>query len=361
MRRLSVCRCSLALLAAFSGCKQSPKPSVAAVVNSYNISNEELDKYYKSQAQGSSEKPDEEQATIMRLNLLRELIDNQIMLQRAERLGLMAVDSDVDAKLTELKSPYTQEEFDKQLKARGMSLEDVRTEIRRSLSIQKLFNKEITSKISISDAEVRAFYDANKPNFNLAEPQVHLGQIVVTSTPDPQVRNLRNDKAGTDEEARKKIQMIEGRLKTGEDFSMLAQNYSEDPNTAPNGGDLGFVPQSALDKADLDLRRVVALLHPGETSGPVRSVGPCQVGEGTGRERMSVMCATYRIIKMYSREPAGQREFSDPRVQQTIRETLLNRKDQLLKAAYYEVARNEAKVVNYLAQTVVEQAGKPRK
>ena len=352
--------CLLVLSTAFSACKKARNQNVAAVVNNYNITYDELEKYYRSQMQGSSEKPDEEQATMMKLNLLRELVYNQIMLQRAERLGLMAVDSEVDSKLTELKAPYTQEEFDKQLKSRGMTLEEMKTEIRRSLSIQKLFNKEITSKISSTDAELRAFYDTNKASFNLAEPQVHLAQILVTSIPDPQVRNLRNDKANNEEEARKKMQMLETRLKNGEDFSMLAQNYSEDPNTAPNGGDLGFVPQSALDKADLELRRVVALLHPGEMSAVVRTVGPCAIGEGT-RERMSVICSTYRVIKMYSREPAGQREFSDPRVQQTIRETLQNRKDQLLKAAYYEVARNEAQVVNYLSQNIVAEAGKTKK
>jgi len=59
-----------------------------------------------------------------------------------------------------------------------------------------------------------------------------------------------------------------------------------------------------------------------------------------------------------SREPAGQRELNDPRVQQNIRETLINRKDQLLKAAYYEVARNEAKVVNYFAEKISRNYGK---
>jgi peptidyl-prolyl cis-trans isomerase SurA len=53
-----------------------------------------------------------------------------------------------------------------------------------------------------------------------------------------------------------------------------------------------------------------------------------------------------------TREPAGQRVLDDPAVQQTIRTTLLNRKDQLLKAAYYEVARDEAKVTNYLASSI---------
>src|SRR5258708_3459451 len=80
------------------------------------------------------------------------------------------------------------------------------------------------------------------------EPEVHVAQILVTPFPDPNVRNLKNDKAQTDEQARKKILMIDQRLKQGEDFAMLAQSYSEDSNTAPNGGDLGFVQQSALEK-----------------------------------------------------------------------------------------------------------------
>jgi peptidyl-prolyl cis-trans isomerase SurA len=62
----------------------------------------------------------------------------------------------------------------------------------------------------------------------------------------------------------------------------------------------------------------------------------------------------YRILKVISKEPAGQRDQNDPRVQQTIRETLLNREDTLFKAAYYEIARNESKVVNHYATSLVE-------
>jgi peptidyl-prolyl cis-trans isomerase SurA len=65
----------------------------------------------------------------------------------------------------------------------------------------------------------------------------------------------------------------------------------------------------------------------------------------------------YRILKLISREPAGQRDLTDPRVQQTIRDGLLGRKDQLLKNAYYESARNEAKIVNYFAARVLESKG----
>jgi peptidyl-prolyl cis-trans isomerase SurA len=341
-RLLQICCASACVLLSF-GCKKTPPVNVAATVNNRVITFVELEKTFQSQFTGSADSTSEDQMMSQKLELLRNLIDNEIMLQRAEKMGLMAVDADVDAKFNELKAPYTREEFEKQLQNRKMTAEDLKGQLRRDLSIQKLFNKEITSHIAIGDADVSTFYNNNRSSFNLAEPQVHLAQIVVTPAPDQNARNLKSDKARNPDEARRKIQIIETRLRAGEDFGMLAQNYSEDPNTAPNGGDLGFVPQSAFEKTSIELRKVIMGMKPGEVSPVLPSA------DG------------FRILKMISKEPSGQRELSDPRVQQTIRETLLNRKDQLLKAAYYEAARNEAKVVNYFARDIVETAGKSPK
>lgn len=317
------------------GCNRSAPANVAAMVNGRAITYAELDKQFQSQFGPPSDQKNDDQTMIQRLEVLRTLIDNEIMLQRAEKAGLMAVDADVDSKFTELKAPYTAEEFQKQLDARKMSVEDLKAQLRRDLSVQKLFNKEITSKIVITDQDIGDFYNANKGSFNLAEPQIHMAQILVTPGPDPNVRNLKNDKAQDDQQAQKKIQGLLARVKMGEDFGMLAQNYSEDTNSAQQGGDMGFIPESAFDKANADLRKVVNSLHPGETTQVLRTA------EG------------YRILKLITREPAGQRDLGDPKVQQTIRETLINRKDQLLRAAYYETARNEAKVENYLASRIV--------
>ena len=321
-------------------CKRAASDNVAATVNGRVVTFADLDKQFQSQFMSSGDRPSDDQMLIQKLEVLRTLVDNQIMLQRAEKLGLMATDADVDAKLTELKSPFTQEEFQRQLAARKMSLDDLKAQLRQDLSIQKLFNKEITSHISITDKDVTEFYQANKPSFNFPEPQVHMAQILVTSTPDPSVRNLKNDKAQNEEQAKKKIEAIVARLKQGEDFATVAQNFSEDPNSAQNGGDLGFVPESALEKANAELRKAVMAMSPGQVTPIIRTA------EG------------YRVLKVISKEPAGQRELADPRVQQSIRETLLNRKDQLLRAAYYEVARNEAKVTNYFAQSVSQNRDK---
>ena len=68
----------------------------------------------------------------------------------------------------------------------------------------------------------------------------------------------------------------------------------------------------------------------------------------------------FRIVKLLAKDPAGQQEFSDPRVQQAIRSELRDRREQLLKAAYYEVLRNQAKVENFYAQKVIDGNGAVR-
>lgn len=321
---------------ALGSCRKTAQEGVAASVNDRPITYAELDKQFQAQFVNSGDRPTDDQATLQKLDVLRSLIDKQILLQQAEKLSLIAPDADVDAKLNEMRALYTQEQFQKLLAQRKMTQDELKQQIRDNLSIERVLNREITAKINVSDKDVTDFYNTNKASFNRLEPQMHLAQIIVTAAPDPNVRNLKNDKAQNDEQARQKIQMLSQRLQAGEDFAMLAQSYSEDPQSAPNGGDLGFVAESLLEKASPDLRKMIVSMLPGQISGPLRSQD------------------AYRIFKLIAKEPAGQRDLNDPQVQQDVRELLRNRKDQLFKNAYYEVARNEAKIVNYFAQGIVK-------
>ena len=324
-----------ALAVTLGGCKHGISPDVAATVNGRPITYAEVNALLARQVPRAQLKPGDDETKALKLEMLRTLIDAEIMLQKAEKEGLFASDSDVDAKFNELKAPYTKEEFARQLTAQHLTESELRAELRRDLSINKLLNKEIGSHISITDADVAQFYDANRANFNLVEPQIHLAQILVTPTADPNVHNLKNDKAQNDDQARTKIEMLENRLKQGEDFGALAQSYSEDPEFASNGGDMGAIPQSSLDKANPELRRLILDMTPGQISNVIHTP------EG------------YRILKVISKEPAGQRELNDPRVQETIRMQLFNKKDQLLRAAFYEDSRAQAKVVNYYAAAIL--------
>src|SRR3954452_17646901 len=107
----AACVCALAL----AGCKTSPPANVAATVNSQPITYADIDKQFQLQFVDAQTRPADDQMTIQKMEILRSLIDNEIMLQRAVKLSLMATDADVDAKFAELKSGYTEQEFQKQL------------------------------------------------------------------------------------------------------------------------------------------------------------------------------------------------------------------------------------------------------
>ena len=332
------------VLAVSIGCASKPgSDEVAAVVGGRKIYRADIEKYYQNQTSGSDQQPVGEQATSLRLSILRELIDNEILMRRAEKLGLLATDEDVERKLNEIRSPYTKEEFDARLKEKKITLEDFKRDLRRSLTVDKVINKEVTSKINVSDQDIANYYSAHKSEFNLIEPQYHLAQIVVTTSPNPQVHNLKNDKAQNEADARKKIQMIINRLDSGDDFATLAMNYSEDTDTSSNGGDLGFTPESSLRNTDPTTRDTVTKLKPGQYSPVIPVTNPA-----------SKQLFGFRIVKLVAKEPAGQRELGDPRVQQAVRTQLRDRREQLLKAAYYEVLRDQAKVENFYAQKILD-------
>jgi len=332
----------LAALGVAAACKKQgpPAPDVWAVVNGEAVKRDEVEKYYRSRVTRETQEPSQEEALSLKLNILDELINNEILLERAKKLSLEASDGEVEDKFTEFKSPYTEDEFQRQMKDRGFTVDDLKRDLRRQLSIQKLINKEVVAKVTITDQDVTDFYNQNRSQFNVAEPQYRIAQIVVTPRKDPLLRNRKNDDATTEAEARHKCATLLERLAGGADFATLAMDYSEDPTTATTGGDLGYVPESALSQSDPALKKVVLALKPGQTSGVI------------------ALRDSYRILRLIAREAPGQRDLADPQVQQTIRDTLRNRKEQLIRAAYLATARDEARVTNYLARQVLESAGK---
>ena len=330
------------ILGVVGGCKVPERHAadVWAVVNGTEIKRDEVEKYYKSQINPEAQEPSQEEALSLKLNVVEQLINNEILLERAKKLNLEASDGEVEDKFTELKSPFTEEEFQRQLKARGMSVDDLKRDLRRQLSIQKLLNREVAAKVTLTDEDVLDFYNTNRNQFNVAEPQYRISQIVITPYKDAQIRNRKNDDATNPAEAERKAKMLMDKLNSGADFAQLAMDYSEDMNTAANGGDLGYIQESSLNKSDPILKKTVLGLKPGQVSQPI------------------VLKDSTRILKLVAREAAGLRGVNDPQVQQTIRDTLRNRKEQLLRSAYLAVARDEAHVTNYLAQQVIEAAGK---
>jgi peptidyl-prolyl cis-trans isomerase SurA len=328
----------------FGGCQQGERhsPDVWAVVNGTEIKRDEVEKYYKTRINPEAQETSPEDVLSGKLNVVEQLINNEILLERAKKLNLEASDGEVEDKFTELKSGYTEDEFQRKLKDGGMTVDDLKKDLRRQLSIQKLLNREVAAKVTITDQDVTDYYNTNHNQFNVAEAQYRISQIVITPRKDQMVRNRKNDDATNEAEAERKAKMLEDKLNSGADFAQLAMDYSEDPNTAATGGDLGYIAESSLNapQTEPNLKKAVLTLKPGQVSSPI------------------VLKDSIRILKLVAREAAGQRGANDPQVIQMIRDTLRNRKEQLLRNAYLEVARDEAHVTNYLAVQVVESAGK---
>ena len=333
------------ILSLLTACTPKVGGDVMATVDGRKIFRTDVNKYYDNSVASAQQTPTGEQATALRLNILRQMIDDEILMRRAEKLGLLATDDEVDKKFNDIKAPFTQEEFEKRMQDKKITVADFKRDIRRSITVDKVINKEVSSKINITDQDITDYYNAHKAEFNLIEPTYHLAQIMVTPVPNPQVQN-QNDKAQNEAEARKKIQMISNRLDSGDDFATLAMKYSEDPETAGNGGDLGTVQESGLKGTDPATREAVMRLKPGQYSPIIGVVNPA-----------TKQAVGFRIVKLVAKEPAGQRDLSDPRVQQAIRSQLHDRREQLLKAAYYEVLRDSAKVENYYAKQVLDRNG----
>ncbi len=328
------------LFLAVAGCHRSPSADVVATVNGKEIARAELERNYQIQLGDNPQKPSDQEADMLRLNVLQKMILSEIEQQQAAKLNLTASDEDVNAKLTEIKAPYTEDQFYNLLKQRNMSLDDLKRDIRRNLTETKLLNKEIESKINITDQQIKDFYEAHKADFDLVEPTYHLAQIVVTTAPAAPNGN-QPGKPGGEAEAKRRIDAAHNQLVSGVDFAAVAASVSEDPNTAANGGDMGFARESQL-KSDPAVFAAISNLKPGQFTDVIPEYDP------------SHKIAGYAIYRLLAREPAGQRELNDPRVQQAIHQQLHDGQQQLLRTAYLETLQDDARVHNYLAEEILK-------
>ena len=336
-----------AIMLALAGCNRGHSADVVATVNGHSVMRADMERLYQAQlGRNPGQLPSPQQANQLRLSVVQALIEQEIEEQAAAKMNLAATPEEVDANLAQLKAPYTDDQFNAQLQATHETLDDLKRDIRRRTTIDKLFNKEVNSKVTVSDSDVAAYYNEHKAEFNLVESGYHLAVIRVTNVPSQQPGNLQGSKATTDAEAKKKIQALKVRLDSGDDFGSLAANYSEDPSTASNGGDMGFHAESEL-RSDPMVYDAIAKLKVGQTTDVLPLI-----------DQQSKKPVGYEVYKLISREPAGQRDINDPRVQQVIRQQLKEGRGELLKAAYVEILRNQAKVEDFFAEEVFKNEAK---
>lgn len=323
------------------GCQSSPKisPDTAAVVNQTTIKNSDVERIYQNRLKQSAQPISPEEILTLRLTILSQLISDEMLMQRAAIDKLTASDEEVNVRFNDFKKDFTEEKFQQFLKDQGVTVDDIKKEIRKSATIEKLYNKEITSKISVTEAEINEYFVRNKGSYNLPESW-HVQHILVTPFAEPQISNGKGDDAKTDEAARQKVISLLKQLQSGMDFAILARDYSEDSTSAQAGGDLRLLSAQQLETIDPRFRQAVQSLKVGETFP-----NPVMTKYG------------YHLIKLIEKEAGGQRELSDPKVQADIRQIIFNRKESLLKNAYLDVVRNETPIKNLMAQKVLSDVG----
>jgi peptidyl-prolyl cis-trans isomerase SurA len=248
--------------------KQTPYPGtpveeVIARVNDQVINTSDYNRAEQDLEQQSQQHQwTQQQLYDQKHDLLRDLIDQQLLLSRGKQLGITG-ETELVKQLDAMRKQYhldTIEDLQKAAEAQGVSWQDFKATMRNHLISQLVIQQEVAPKIygNISPSQIQAYYDAHKDEFTQPE-QVQLSEILIP-TADP-------DNAAQVAEARQKADDAEAKLKSGEDFATLAKAVSGGM-TASNGGDLGEFHRGQLAKV---LEDATFDLKPGQFTEPIRT------------------------------------------------------------------------------------------
>jgi parvulin-like peptidyl-prolyl isomerase len=199
-------------------------------------------------------------ANELRREVLDRLIDDELILQQAVDLKLSITPEQVDQSIDEIKrqNNLTDEQLREALRGQGMSMSAYRADLKKQLLRYRVLNISVGSRVSISDDEVKAYYERHmKTGGNV---QVRASHIFV-AIPE-------GADAATVKEKQVHAQKLLERAQGGEDFAKLAKQFSDDAATRDAGGDLGTFGKDMLPKA---IEELVFSMNVGEIRGPVRA------------------------------------------------------------------------------------------
>ncbi len=206
--------------------------------------------------------------------LIVDAVDELLLLQRGRELGYRLSDeqfAQIVGNIRKENKLETDEQFQGALRQEGMTVDDLRRNIERSMIIQRVQQQEVMEKISITEAESAAYYDAHKTEFT-APATVTLREILI-AVPEKGPEGQGGVNVGLDEEARERAIAVRARAQRGEDFTKLVAEVSDAPSKA-NGGLIGPINRDELTPA---LQKLVDTMKQGEVAEPVRSSRGYQV------------------------------------------------------------------------------------
>jgi parvulin-like peptidyl-prolyl isomerase len=312
---------------------------VAATVNGRNIMMQEVERAINQQTGGNPSTLNQLQMAQARLQVLSNLIQREVLFQRAEREKLLPTDAQIDGAIATQKqnTGMTNEDFDKSLKEQSMSMESLREEARKTLAISSLQDK-YNGKINVSDREVEEYYANNKPQF-VRGRGVGLAMIVVDPA-DNSGTGIKDD-AKDEVAAKAKIDSIYQQLQGKTDFATVARARSEDINSITRGGDAGFATEQDLKTNNFPAELISNLF------------GPMQVGDYTQPVNFN---GKWYIFKLAEKRLTAE-NLTLESVRQQIAQALTEQHKAVLNTALLDTAMNEAKIVNHLAAEMLSNPG----
>lgn len=234
--------------------------------------------------------------------VLDQMIEQRLILQKARQVNALATDAQIDAQLAEIKRNFPSEaDFQGALAQRGLTVNALRDRLRTNLTVQNLVGK-VTS-VSVTDAEVEQYFRQHRREYDQPE-QVRASHILLES----------------DAEAR----FVLARLRRGDKFEDLARQYSKDPGSKEQSGDLGFVSRGQLVG---EFEKAAFTLRPGQVSGIVKT----QFG--------------YHLIKVTGRKDPQPANLAQVRDQ--IRAQLLSKKREAAFQAWLKRIKAQAKIKRF--------------
>jgi parvulin-like peptidyl-prolyl isomerase len=207
-------------------------PDVLAKVNGEPIERWELENGVKRvEMRAGSAVPPEKRDEVMR-GVLDQLVAYHLLVQESRARKIAVTDADVDAQMDKVRKSFpTEEAFQKGIATQGLTLDRFKRQTRMSLEIEKVIESEVNSKVSVGDADVDTFYKQNVERFKEGE-SVHAAHILVAVPQTADAAQKQAAKAKAEE-------ILKQAREPGADFAKLARETSQDPGSAPNGGDLG--------------------------------------------------------------------------------------------------------------------------
>jgi peptidyl-prolyl cis-trans isomerase SurA len=312
--------------------------SVAATVNGKPIMSAEVERLISQQAGGKQSQLSQLELAQARLQALDNLIQTEVLSQRADKENLRPTEDQINGAINEQmqNAGMTAEDFAKSLKEQNMTMEALRETARKELAIKALQDK-YGGKISISNREVEDFYNTNRTQFVNARG-VQLAMIMVDPA-DNSAQGIQND-AKSETDAKVKIDNINQQLKSGKDFATIARALSEDPQSGPKGGDIGFFTEDNLKQAGFPPDLVSKFF------------GPMQIGERT--DPIKFNNGKWYLFKLEDKRLQTENlTLESPGVRQQITQNLINKRKDIVNAALLEVAMFEAKIVNNMAADMI--------